>query len=329
MLNTSDPNNLNDPGNPRIPDYDIQGSLGSKESLAFRAIHRPSNRNVVVKIFPQVSTSARLSYNAELEANHRLGGHAGILPLLDHGSERNINFIVTEYLSGGTLRDILREHTDGMTLDEALSLFRPIAEAIDYIHDRHIIHRDLKPENIIIRRSTTGEQKDIQPYITDFGISTTLEESTSDLTGTGSIYGTFRYMAPEIWEGDKITPAVDIYALGVMLYESIEGKTPFSARTLASILRQDTVEEPPVPQKLLSRNGRRTVNALLRSLDNQPGRRQKSALELISDLGNDEHAAESFFTEILSWQPGRSGTLPRIWPPWRKPPKTPGSDPTD
>ncbi len=214
----------------------------------------------------------------EIDELKKIGHHEGILPILEGKSENGIHYVVTEYLKGINLRDMLQGYRLGMNLDEALKIFSPIAKALDYLHSNGIVHGDLIPSNIILCKNK-NEEDSLRPIITGFGIS--------KIAGKVQPFHSkinYNYIAPELWEDGNPSPASDIYAFGVMLYETLEGVPPFDAKNLAGIMRQHLYENPPVPRNLHDSSGKAATRVLLQSLDKKPERRQKSATEIISQL---------------------------------------------
>jgi serine/threonine-protein kinase len=165
-------------------------------------------------------------------------GHENIVNVSDLGTAQDGSpFLVMEYLSGQTLRDRIRDH-GALTIGLACAIAREILAAIAAAHQAGIIHRDLKPENVFLVRGTRGESI----KILDFGISRVVEGRGSDgaewrLTATGQVMGTPYYMAPEQAAGrSDIGGAVDVYAVGVILYEMLSGVVPFSAGNYNTII---------------------------------------------------------------------------------------------
>ncbi len=214
----------------------------------------------------------------EIEPLKKLGHHEGIVPVLDSNSEKGIHYIVMEYINGDNLREKLQSNRMGMDLDEILKVFKPVARALDFLHANDIVHGDLKPENIILYKSK-NEENSLEPIITGYGISKIAGKVQSFHSKSNS-----SYIAPELWEDGEPSPASDIYAFGVMLYECLEGTVPFDAKSLAAIMRQHLDARPPIPKNLLTSYGKDAVNVLLQSLDKKAERRQRSAVELVSRL---------------------------------------------
>lgn len=127
--------------------------------------------------------------------------------------------IVMEFIEGGSLRELLRRHPQGLPVNEALRIIRQIAAGLEAAHACGVIHRDMKPENVLIG-------SDGMARVTDFGLALPLHESRARLTLTGTTVGTVEYMAPEQLRGGDLDTRLDIFALGVISYELLTGQTP-------------------------------------------------------------------------------------------------------
>ena len=177
-------------------------------------------------------------FEREAKALARLT-HPNIVKVTDYGEYEGKPYLVMEYLPGGTLKERLGKP---MPWQEAVRMLIPIAEALDFAHSQNMIHRDVKPSNILLTQRG-------QPMLTDFGIAKILDlEETQDLTGTGMGIGTPEYMAPEQWTG-KTSMLSDQYALGVVFYEMLTGRKPYTADTPAAILLKQATEPLPRPSQ--------------------------------------------------------------------------------
>src|SRR5205807_1585765 len=159
----------------------------------------------------------------------------------DRGSFDDTYYIAMEYLSGRSLKQLIRQEAP---LDpvRAIDITIQILRAARFAHRRGVIHRDLKPHNVIIDDS--GHAK-----VTDFGIA---RAGASDMTETGSIMGTAQYLSPEQAQGHAVSPASDIYAVGVVLYELLTGRVPFDAESAVTIALKHVSEAPTPPRALNS-----------------------------------------------------------------------------
>ncbi len=203
-------------------------------------------RHVAMKILPQQYSAeegfiARFIREAEIAASLE---HPHIVPIIDFGTQSGINYVVMRLLRGGTLADRVRERrAEGgqlLSLGEIADLLNQISGALDYAHKRNIVHRDIKPNNIMFDTQGTA-------FLVDFGIAKPLDVA-QQVTMPGTSMGTVAYMAPEQWRGDKLTPAVDQYAMGLVVYTLVTGLPPFDVPPDAPYaLMHKHVNEMPVP----------------------------------------------------------------------------------
>lgn len=189
--------------------------------------------------------------------------HPNIVGVIDYGEYEGVPYLVMEYLPGGTLKERLGQP---MPWTEAVRLLLPIARGLAYAHQRGVAHRDVKPSNILIGDS--GE-----PMLTDFGIAKILEGGdVQTLTGTGIGVGTPEYMAPEQWTG-QTSPQSDQYALGVVFYEMLTGRKPYTADTPAAILLKQATEPLPRPSQYARDLPEKVEKLLLKALAKNPADR--------------------------------------------------------
>ncbi len=146
-------------------------------------------------------------------------------------------FVIMEYISGPSLRDLLNQEPNGLGVDKATFFMREIARGLHYLHDRGIVHRDLKPGNIFYEESYVK--------IGDYGLSKFIAQSAAG--GQTQSVGTVHYMAPEVGSG-RYTSSIDIYALGVILYEMLLGKVPFEGQSAGEVLMKHLMEQPEVDE---------------------------------------------------------------------------------
>src|SRR5690349_2420347 len=200
--------------------YEILDKIGAGGmATVFRANQRSIGREVALKVISQPGVRHQESIDrfmreVEIIANMQ---HPHILPIYDFGEQDGYLYVVMGYLGAGTLTD--RMKAGQIDLPEAARYVRQIASALEYAHSRGIIHRDIKPSNVLLDAQGNS-------YVVDFGLAKATE-TESKLTGT-AILGTPHYMAPEMVEPETITSSVDIYALGVTLFEMLAGQVPFS-----------------------------------------------------------------------------------------------------
>jgi eukaryotic-like serine/threonine-protein kinase len=290
---------------PQIPGYTIIGEVGrGGAGVVYHARHRTLGRPVAIKmlhprLFPSEAERRRL--RAEAEAVARLQ-HPNVVQLYEIGEAGGSPYLVFEYVAGGTLAAHLAGRPQPPR--EAATLVVSLARAVHAAHKKQIIHRDLKPANILLQRETAVVLRDRRvepgtratplspfdiPKITDFGLAKRLDVTVSGLTQTLS--GTPAYMSPEqIPErageapSAPVTPATDVYSLGVILYEMLTGRPPFLGTDWVATLLQ-VVRRAPVPPRDLQPGTPRDLQTIcLKCLEKEPGKRYASAEELARDL---------------------------------------------
>ncbi|BBM84619.1 bifunctional serine/threonine-protein kinase/formylglycine-generating enzyme family protein [Candidatus Uabimicrobium amorphum] len=196
-------------------------------SVAIKFIHGCSDKETVTRFHREARTLAQLQ-------------HPNIVCSYDIDEDKGNLFFVMEYVSGKTLKQMFEEKT--LTLEGALKIMAKVANAMHFVHKRNIIHRDLKPCNIMI-------DKKLEPKIMDFGLAK--GKGNNDLSQTGQVMGTLRYMSPEQAEGAKdIDHLTDIYALGCILYKIITGRPVVTGQGLREIMIQIATANPVSPRKM-------------------------------------------------------------------------------
>jgi serine/threonine protein kinase len=196
--------------------------------------------------------------------------HAHVLPIYDHGLENEIRFLVSPYVSAGTLLDRIRSRS--VTSPDDLRIAAEVASALDYLHGRGIIHRDLKSTNILLDLTRHA-------YLTDFGLARSLSPTTQAMhTGRG----TLPYAPPEQHKQGEITPQSDIYSFGILLFELLTGQLPWSGEKSLGILQLYSNDELPDPQKFNAYLPAGTAAALRRITCADPADRPTSAGEAMA-----------------------------------------------
>ena len=279
--------------------YDLLGEVGrGGMGVVYKARHRELNRVVALKMvlageFASAAQRLRFRREAELAARVR---HAHIVQVYEVGQVGDRPYLAMEWVEGGTLADRL----DGTPwpAHPAAHLVATLARAIDAAHRQGVIHRDLKPANILVQpaeeadsggvrsgRDGAGPLGGLVPKITDFGLARTVQ-GQAGLTRTGFTVGTPEYMAPEQAGGDsgRVGPAVDVYALGVILYQLLTGRPPFRGESPAEVLRAQASAPPIAPRRLEPRVPRDLETIALKALEKEPAHRYRTAEALAEDL---------------------------------------------
>jgi len=304
----------------KIGGYEIVGALGiGGMGQVYRARDAKLNRDVAIKVLlPAVANDpdylARFSREAQVLAslNHPNIGH--IYGLEDAG---NVRAIVMELVEGPTLEDMLR-HTPsgGLPIDEALSIARQIAEALEAAHEQGIVHRDLKPANIKLKANGTVK-------VLDFGLAKAKDPAAASsatatmpmqATQAGIILGTAAYMSPEQANGKPVDKRADIWAFGVVLYEMVTARRPFRGDDVGDVLAAVIKDEPSwdsVPVQLR--------RLLQRCLEKDPKKRLRD-ISGVALLLDEAPANVPRRRRPLPWI--ATGTLAvaaavALWGPWR------------
>lgn len=200
--------------------------------------------------------------------------HPNIVSIYDVGEEDGLYYIVMEYVEGQTLKQYIQQNAP-LRVDEALEIMKQLTSAISHAHQNHIVHRDIKPHNILVDRK--GNVK-----ITDFGIAMAL--SATSITQTNSVLGSVHYLSPEQARGGTANKKSDIYSLGIVLFELLTGRLPFSGESAVSIALKHLQSETPSPKRWNPTLPQSVENIVLKATAKDPFHRYNSVEELEEDL---------------------------------------------
>jgi serine/threonine protein kinase len=262
----------------RLNQYKIGDLVGRGDiSTVYRAQATDSSQVVTVKVLHAASFDDP-SFRARFEREVRILSqieHPHIVPIYDVGQANGLSYIVMRYLPGGNLGHLIEQY--GLLLPEEIApIIGQVAAALDYTHQRGVLHRNLKPHNILFDDERNA-------YITDFSLAR-LRELVSFITNAGYI-GNPGYLAPEIATSARVlTPAVDIYALGVILFEALTGQLPFQASSPAAQVMMHVNEPAPLPRDINPDISPQVEMVILRGLAKDPKDRFGSARELSQAL---------------------------------------------
>src|SRR5579883_2553754 len=253
-----------------------QGGMG----IVYKARQETLKRLVALKMIragSYASAEERLRFQREGEAIARIR-HGHVVQIHDFGEHEGQMYFSMELLEGGTLSS--RLHKGPLPEREAAELVRALAQAVAAAHEQEVVHRDLKPGNVLFAADGTAK-------ITDFGLAKVLD-SGSSVTCTVTIMGTPAYMAPEQVRGEgwKIGRATDVYALGVILYETLTGNLPFCGESRSQTLELVRTAEPEPPSRRRPGLARDLEAICLKCLEKEPEQRYPSAAALAEDLDN-------------------------------------------
>ncbi len=261
----------------KLGPYEILDEIGrGGMATVYRARQPNMDRMVAIKIIHKAISSERTSldrFQREARLIAKLE-HPHILPVYDYNGEHDPPYIVMRYMPTGTLKDILKR--EPLRLNEVVFLIRQIASALDYAHKQGVIHRDIKPSNIMVDSEGNA-------FLTDFGIAR-MVEGTQGLTASGMAVGTPGYMAPEQGMGLNVDGRVDIYALGVMLFEMLTGKLPYQAETPIAIILKHINDPIPSAHQHNSELPETVDKVIQRAMAKDPNDRYQTAMDLADDL---------------------------------------------
>jgi eukaryotic-like serine/threonine-protein kinase len=289
----------------RIASYTLLEPIGhGGMAVVYRARQDSLERTVAVKILSENLAASpefmeRFRREARTAANLR---HPNVITVFDFGEdERGVPYLVLEYIEGPTLADLM---DSGLEDDRIPDLFDQIAAGLDYAHARGVIHRDIKPGNVLLT-------DDGRAVLADFGLAWLLEGT--HLTLTGGVIGTPEYMAPEQASGDPIDHRVDVYALGVVLYEMLVGARPFVAETPIAVLLQHLQDTPPSVLEARPDLPTGVGEVIARALAKEPDQRYASAGQLA-------RAFREAFTGATGGSVGQAQAMPPVRGPMAMPP---------
>jgi serine/threonine-protein kinase len=263
--------------------YQVLGHIAKGGmSDIYRAFDLVNRRDVVIKI-PDASIMGDPAqyerFQRELEVLNTLD-HPAILKGLGSGRYNRIPYLVTAFLEGRSLRDVISEDAP-MATEKVIPIMLKIAEGMAYCHANGIVHRDLKPENIIL-------SSDGQPVIMDFGLALTKKAHRVTYSNLSSTMGTPDYMAPEQIEGQRGDARTDIYALGTMLFEMVSGQLPFTGDSNLAVMAQRMNKAAPRLDHLQAGVSASVAAIAAQCLQHDAARRFQSMEELVAALQHPE-----------------------------------------
>jgi len=228
---------------PKLGRYAIQSELGrGAMGVVYKATDSVLERTVAIKtVNMNLSAEEAKGYEARFYQEARSAGslnHPNIVTIYDVGRVNDVVFMAMEFIEGVELRSLFAEGRP-LPVTQAISIAAQVAEGLGYAHDHGIVHRDIKPANIMVVQN--GPVK-----ITDFGIAR-MRASSQELTQTGMMLGSPKYMSPEQVIGKRADHRSDIFSLGVILYEMLCGATPFNGENVTALMYQIVNFVPPAP----------------------------------------------------------------------------------
>jgi len=262
--------------------YKVLGIVGKGAmGTVYKGTDPAINRNVALKTIrldfvsdPEELAELKERLSAEARAAGMLS-HPNIVTIYDVGSERNLQYIAMEFLEGQTLESMIRRKVK-FNYRIISQIISQICSALDFAHRQKIVHRDIKPANIMVL-------KDYTIKVMDFGIA---RVDSSSMTRTGIAMGTPNYISPEQLQGKQVDIRCDIFSLGVVMYELLVNKRPFSGENLTALIYNIVNKEPEPPSKVDSSIPPLFDRVISKALKKDPNERYQRATEVTTDLAD-------------------------------------------
>jgi serine/threonine-protein kinase len=283
--------------------YELEQKIGEGGmARVYRGRDLRLNRRVAIKVLhshyaSDASFLSRFHHEAQAAANLH---HPNIVDVYDVGQDRDIHYIVMEYIGGSDLKSRIL-NGGPLAIEQAVAIGVAVAEGLEAAHRLGLVHRDIKPQNIML--GSDGEVK-----ITDFGIAKS--SLSTAMTETGVTFGTADYLSPEQAKGLPSTPRSDMYSLGITLYESLTGRLPFIGDNSIAVAMQHVNDEPPPPRMFNPRIPPQIEALVLRALRKNPDERPATAREFARLLAGQRIVSEQD-TVVRAVSPRPAAISPR------------------
>ncbi|MBZ5662337.1 MAG: serine/threonine protein kinase [Acidobacteriia bacterium] len=282
-------------------------ALAARSGMAsiFRGTDLRDGRSVAIKIPHQEMESDPLlfdRFNREEEIGKKLD-HPGVVKVLTD-EDRSRRYMVMEWVDGRLLRQILNEQKK-LPVERAIRITLGLCDALAYIHSQGVVHRDLKPENIMV-------DKDDHVKLIDFGIAANAGSRRLTFAKLTQAMGTPDYISPEQVKGKRGDARSDVYSLGVMFYEMLTGKVPFTGPNPFVIMNERLLNYPIPPREIDPTISPELQEIIYRALEREPAKRYPNAHEFALDLEHPEKVGVADRLELSQWQKRRSPIGRRI-----------------
>jgi serine/threonine protein kinase len=290
----------------QLDHYRIE-SLVARSGMAsiFRGVDTRTGRPVAIKLpHPEMEGDPILfdRFNREEEIGKKLD-HPGVVKVLDD-EQRSQRYMVLEWVDGRLLRQILNE-AKILPPERAIKITLGISDALDYIHSQGVVHRDLKPENIMV-------DAEDRTKLIDFGIAANAGSRRLTFAKLTEAMGTPDYISPEQVKGKRGDARSDIYTLGIMFYEMLTGKVPFTGPNPFVIMNERLINHPIPPREVNPAVTPELQEIIYRALERDPKKRYQSAHEFALDLKHPEKVGVAERDELRNWKQRRSPIVRRV-----------------
>jgi len=262
-----------------VAGYRIEALIGrGGMGAVYRAEESGLGRKVALKVIaPELASDERFRDRFLRESRIAASlDHPHVIPIYQAGEDDGVLFLAMRYVEGSDLAKVIAEE-GALDPKRTVDLLSQIAEALDAANEKGLVHRDVKPSNVLIAVAAGREHC----YLGDFGL-TKRTGSLSGVSVAGEIVGTLEYVAPEQITGEALDERADVYSLGCVLYECLTGQSPFPRATDVALLWAHVHEEPTPPSQARPELPKELDTVLARALAKEPGRRYRSAGELLA-----------------------------------------------
>ena len=257
--------------------YEILSLIGQGGMAdVYKAKDTILNRIVAIKVLRDKLSQdamALVRFQREASAASRLS-HPNVVDIYDVGEYEGMNYIVMEFIRGRTLKELIAQR-GALDVDEAIGIMKQLVSAINHAHENNIIHRDIKPQNVLVKDDGTIK-------ITDFGIA--VANGSVQLTFNNTVMGSAHYLAPETTQGKEPNEQVDIYSLGIVFYELLTGKVPFTGKTPTEIAIKHLRKPMPFVRDFNPNIPQSVENIILKATAKNLSQRYVSCKEMLYDL---------------------------------------------
>jgi serine/threonine protein kinase len=290
----------------QLDHYRIDG-LVARSGMAsiFRGTDVRDGRAVAIKVpHPEMEADPVLfdRFKREEDIGRKLD-HPGVVRVLND-EERSRRYMVLEWVDGRLLRQVLNEQKR-LPQERAIRITLALCKALDYIHSQGVVHRDLKPENIMVG-------PDDRVKLIDFGIAANAGSRRLTFAKLTEAMGTPDYISPEQVKGKRGDARSDVYSLGIMFYEMLTGKVPFTGPNPFVIMNERLLNNPIPPREANPEISPELQEIIYRALERDPSKRYPNAHEFALDLEHPEKVGVADRAEIKNWKQRRSPVARRI-----------------